>query len=76
MTGQLASHHLTQGMDEVPTIKIVEPVLIWVMSVGTTVEIVGRRVLHSILVTSILGNIRTCVTMRIKDLHNTPPHCT
>ena len=37
MTSQFAVHHLTDRMDEVSLIEIFEPVLIWVMGIGTTV---------------------------------------
>ena len=46
--------HVTDRMDEVAAVKILEPVLVWVMGVGTTVEVVRRRVLPTLLVTSIL----------------------
>ena len=52
--GQLATSHTTNGVDEVTTEQVFEPVLIRVMCVGTTVEVVGRRVLPTFLITCIL----------------------
>ena len=48
-------------MDKVPTVKVFKPVLIWVVGVGATVEIHRRRILPTLLVTSVLRNIQyTC----------------
>ena len=58
--------HLAQSMYKVPTIQIVEPILIWVMGVGMAVEIMSRWVLHPILITSILWEVRTHVMMRME----------
>ena len=52
---QFATSHPTDGMDEVLTIKVFEPILVRVMCVGTTVELMSRWVLNIILITSILG---------------------
>ena len=41
-------------MDEVPTEQILEPVLVRIVSVGTTVKVVGRRIFLTLLVMSIL----------------------
>ena len=60
-------------MDEIPTVQIVEAVLIGIVSVGMTIEIMSRGVLHSILVVGILKDVRTCGTTRTRDLHNIPP---
>ena len=53
---QLMTHHPTDGMDEISTIEIFEPVLIRVVGVGSTVEIGHRRVFYPVLITSILQN--------------------
>ena len=47
-------YYPTDSVDEVPTIEIFEPVLIWVVSVGVTVEVMSQRVFNSVLVASIL----------------------
>ena len=67
---------MTQGMNEVPKIEIMEPVLIQVVCVGLTVKVMSRGILHPIFVMSILGEVRLCVTMRRRDLLDIPPHCT
>ena len=54
MTSQLTASHTTDGMDKVLTIEILKPVLIWVMSVGPTMEVNRGRVFDPILITSIL----------------------
>ena len=54
-------------MDEVLLIQIMEPILIWVVGVGMTIGVVGRRILNSVFITSILGEgIRTCATIKAK----------
>ena len=53
---KLAVGHMTNCMDEVPTVKVFKPVLIRVMSVGMTVEIHHRRIFNTVLITSILRN--------------------
>ena len=54
MTGQLATGHTTNGVDEITTVKIFEPVLVRIVGVGTTVEVVRWRILPTFLVTCIL----------------------
>ena len=51
---QLVVSHLTDGMDEISTVEIFEPVLIWVVSIGPTMEVGRGRVLNPVLITSIL----------------------
>ena len=41
-------------MDEVGAVKIFKPVLIRVVGVGSTIEIVGRRIFPTFLITCIL----------------------
>ena len=54
MTAELATGDPTDRVNEVGPVEILEPVLIRVMGVGTTVEIIGRRILSTLLVTCIL----------------------
>ena len=72
VTQQLTTRHSTNGMNEIPMVKIVEPIFIGVMGVGVAVEIMSGGVLHSVLVTSILDDIRTRGTLAISDLRGTP----
>ena len=51
---QLATSHATDRMDKVATVKIFEPVLVWIMGVRVAVEVIGRRVLPTLFITSIL----------------------
>ena len=46
--------HTTDGVDEVAAVKIFEPVLVWIVGVGATVKVYRRRVLTTLLITSIL----------------------
>ena len=55
MMSQLTTHHPTQYVDKVSLVQIGKPILIWVMGTGLTEEVMSGGVLHSILVTSILG---------------------
>ena len=64
MMQQLVTCHTAQGVDEVPMIQIMELILIWVMSVGSVVEVMSRGVLHSILIASILKGVRTRLLTR------------
>ena len=54
MTSELMTSYLTDSMDEVSTIKILEPILIQIVGVGSMIEVQSRRVLDSVLVTGIL----------------------
>ena len=54
MATELTTSHPTDGMDEVGPVKIFEPVLIRVVGVGAAVEIIGRRIFPTLLVTCIL----------------------
>ena len=54
MTTEFTTSDPTNRVDEVGTIQVFEPVLIRVMGVGTTIEVVSRRVLPTFLVTCIL----------------------
>ena len=62
VVGQLMTSHLADDMDEISAVEIFEPVLIWLMSVRSTVEIGRRRVFNSVLVTSVLRDKLTHVT--------------
>ena len=55
---ELAASHSTDGVDEVPMVKILEPILVRIMSVGPPVKVHCRRVLNPVLITSILRNIQ------------------
>ena len=55
VTSQFAVGHPTDGVDKVLTVEILEPILIRIVGVRATVELVGRRILNPVLVTSILG---------------------
>ena len=61
MAMKLATSHTADGMNEVGPVQIFEPVLVQIMSVGTTVEVVRRRILAALLITCILRpNQYTC----------------
>ena len=51
-----------------------KPVFIRIVSVGVAIEIMSGGVLHSILVMSILKDVRTRGTARTRDLRGIPPH--
>ena len=54
MAAKFSTSNPTYGVDEVGAVQIFEPVLIRVMGVGAAVEVIGRRVLPTFLVTCIL----------------------
>ena len=54
MATEFATSHATDGMDEVAAVKILKPVLIRVVGVGTTIKVVRWRVLTTFLVASVL----------------------
>ena len=54
VTTELSTSHPADGVDEVGAVKVFKPVLVRVVGVGTTVEIIGRRILPTFLVTCIL----------------------
>ena len=54
MTGEFAMGHMTNGVDEVTAVEVLKPVLIQVVGVGMTVKVHHGRVLHPILIMSIL----------------------
>ena len=61
MMSQLAAHHPTNRVDEIPTVQVFEPILIRIVGVGTAVELVGRRVFNPVFIMSILGTCQnTC----------------
>ena len=55
MMSQLAARHLTDRVDEIPTVEILEPILIRIVGVQVAIKLVGRRILNSIFIMSILG---------------------
>ena len=54
MTGQLATGHMTNRVNEITTVEVFKPILVQVMSVGTAVEVQHRQILLTVLVTSVL----------------------
>ena len=54
VTAQLSTRHTADGMDEIAAVQIFKPVLVQVVGIGMTVEIVGRRIFSTLLVTSVL----------------------
>ena len=57
MMHQFVTCHPTNCMNEILTVEIFETVFIGIMCVGLTVELMGRRVLNPVLITSILGRM-------------------
>ena len=53
---EFATSHTTNRVDEVGAVEILKPILIRVVSVGPTVEVIGRRIFTTLLVTCILGS--------------------
>ena len=61
VTREFTASHTTDGMDEVTAVEILKPVLVRIVGVGAMVKVHCRRVLPSLLVTSVLWNIQyTC----------------
>ena len=77
VAAQLAASHATDGMNEVATEEIFEPILVRVMRIGTTIEVHRQRVLPTLLITSVLWSIQYMNNKRTKeDLHDTLPRYT
>ena len=66
---KLATCDPTDRMNEVGAVKIFKPVLIRVVGVGSTVEIVSRRIFPTFLVTSVLGSIQYAYNGELKREH-------
>ena len=61
VTTELATSHTANHVDKVGPVKILEPVLVRIVSIGTAVEIVRRRIFTTLLVTCILRSSQhTC----------------
>ena len=69
VTGKLAASYTANCMDEITAVQILEPVLIRVVSVGTTIELVRRRVFPTFLIMSILDTISTHTTTGSKGTY-------
>ena len=54
VTTEFTTSHPANGVDEVGPVKILKSVLVRIMGVGTTIEVVGRRIFTTLLITSIL----------------------
>ena len=54
VTSQLAACHPTDRVNEVSVIEIFKPILIQVVGVGVTVEVMGRGILDTIFIASVL----------------------
>ena len=74
VTTELTTSDPADRMNEVGPVEIFESILIRVMRVGAVVEVVGRRVLPTFLVTCILWSNSVHVLGRTpKDLRGNPP---
>ena len=61
VTSKFATCYLTDGVDKITTVEVLETVLVQVMSIGSVIEIHRRGILNPVLVTSVLWNIQcTC----------------
>ena len=72
VTGELATGHTTDGVDEVATVEIFEPVLVQIVCIGVTIEIHCRRIFPTFLVTGILRLISTCATTNSSGTYTVP----
>ena len=57
VAAEFMTSHTTDRVDKVGPVQVFEPVLVRIVCVRTTVEIVRRRILPTLLVTCILRNI-------------------
>ena len=57
VVSQLAMSHLADRMDEIPTVQVFEPIFVRIVRIGSTIELMGRRVLNPLLIMSILGKV-------------------
>ena len=69
MSAKFVTSHTTNRMDEIVTIEILEPVLVWIMGVGAAIKVIRRRILPTLLITSVLSTeVKTCGTTSIEGL--------
>ena len=54
VTAELTASHPADRVNEVGTIEVFKPILVRVVGIGTAVELIGRRILPTLLVTCIL----------------------
>ena len=74
VTAEFTTSHLANRMNEVGAVKILETVLVGIVGVGTTVKVVSRRILPTLLITSILWLKSVHVLGRTpRDLRDNPP---
>ena len=55
MTGKFTPSYMAQGMNEIPMVQILKPVLIQVMGIGAPEEVMSGRIFHAFFIMSILG---------------------
>ena len=70
VTAEFATSHTVNRMDEVGTVEILEPVLVRIMGVGATIEIIGRRILPTFFVTSILRKGQDMCNDELRNTHS------
>ena len=54
VASEFATSHATNGVDKVAVVKVFEPILIQIVSVGATVEVHRWRILPTLLITGVL----------------------
>ena len=59
MMRQLAVHHLTDCVDEISLVEILESIFIRIVGIGPTIKLMSGGVFDPILITSILGRMST-----------------
>ena len=69
VAAEFAMSHAANRVYEVGPVEILKPVLIRVVGVGTTVEIIGRRIFPTFLVTCILRPDSVHVQRRTQKEH-------
>ena len=75
VAGQLTASHSTDGMDEVLMVEIFETILVGIVGVGSMMEVRSGRILHSVLVMSVLRKqLAHMIRSRSCYLHGILPH--
>ena len=75
MAAELTTSDPTDRMNEVGPVEVLKAVLVRVMSVGTAIEVIRRRVLPTLFVTCILRPFSTGLTTNAReDLLGNPLH--
>ena len=74
VAGKFPASHPTDGVDEIVAVQVVEPILVRIVGVRTTIEVICWRILPTFLITCILQTHSAHVPDELgKHLHDGSP---